>query len=274
MRRVSRACPATVLLFVHGLGAAEPGAAFLQHLEALGVKVDPGDSLAHRVLLGNGAHFLARDGVVAPRVWIFQEEAEVAAFQASMPVGEGRAAGVRVVLQRPAFQALQAALREAREAGIPLTPDGELATRRTLADTRALWRSRLGPGLDHWIGRGRLTQAEARVLLGLPDRAQVEAALRLEAKGLLLSTQWNKSILASVAAPGTSQHLALVALDVVEHEDPRVRALLARHGWFQTVYGDLHHFTYLGVKEADLPALGLVPRKRGIRVFWGVPRRP
>jgi hypothetical protein len=60
----------------------------------------------------------------------------------------------------------------------------------------------------------------------------------------------------------------MLAFDVKEHEDPRVRALLAKHKWFQTVVSDLPHFTYLGVEETELPGLGLKKVTEGGRTFW------
>ena len=98
--------------------------------------------------------------------------------------------------------------------------------------------------------------------------AQVPEILKLEAAGLFFSSNLKKPILASAAAPGASQHLSMLALDIREHDQPKVRAALARHGWFQTVPGDLPHFTFLGVREEDLPALGLKKITTGQRVYW------
>ena len=97
---------------------------------------------------------------------------------------------------------------------------------------------------------------------------QVPIVLGLEGRGLWFSTDFSKSILYSVAAPGTSQHLSMLALDVAEFENPAVREILARHGWFQTVQTDLPHFTYLGVAESELPALGLKRVTASRRAFW------
>ena len=48
----------------------------------------------------------------------------------------------------------------------------------------------------------------------------------------------------------------------------RVRQVLARHGWFQTVKSDLPHFTFLGVAEMDLPYLGLRRVEVRAQAFW------
>jgi hypothetical protein len=71
-----------------------------------------------------------------------------------------------------------------------------------------------------------------------------------------------------VAAPGASQHIFMVALDVEQFANKAVRDILAAHGWFQTVKSDMPHFTYLGVKETELPALGLKREFSGGQKFW------
>ena len=92
------------------------------------------------------------------------------------------------------------------------------------------------------------------------------AVLDLENKGVFFSTDFKKSILYSVAAPGTSQHLSMLAFDVKEFGDEKIRRILANHGWFRTVQSDAPHFTYLGYKESDLERLGL--RKIPDGGFW------
>ena len=92
--------------------------------------------------------------------------------------------------------------------------------------------------------------------------------LRLEGKGLYFNMDFTKSILYSVAAPGTSQHLSMLAFDVKEFENAEVRSILARHGWFQTITSDLPHFTFLGVSESELPSLGLKKTTNSGRTFW------
>ncbi|HNU07534.1 MAG TPA: hypothetical protein PKO33_07170, partial [Pyrinomonadaceae bacterium] len=95
--------------------------------------------------------------------------------------------------------------------------------------------------------------------------------LAWEENDWFFSTDFSKSILYSVAAPGASQHIFMIALDVEQFSNPRVRAILAKHGWFQTVKSDLPHFTYMGVQEKELPALGLEPVTVGGQRFW-IPR--
>jgi hypothetical protein len=60
----------------------------------------------------------------------------------------------------------------------------------------------------------------------------------------------------------------MLAFDVNEFDNPRVREILAKHGWFQTVLSDLPHFTYLGLKEKDLPKHGLKQVEVDGQIFW------
>ncbi len=106
----------------------------------------------------------------------------------------------------------------------------------------------------------------------LPLHDQVAEVLELEKSGIFFSKDLSKSILYSIAAPGTSQHIALLALDVTEFDNPRVREILAKHGWFQTVLSDLPHFTFLGLKEKDLPKHGLKSVIVDGQNFW-IPKR-
>ena len=102
-----------------------------------------------------------------------------------------------------------------------------------------------------------LTANSALTAANAPWRDLVLSVLRWEAEGLWFSPGLHKSILYTVAVPGTSQHVALLALDVKEHANPQVRAILAKHGWYHTVLSDAPHFTYLGHDETALPGLGL-----------------
>jgi hypothetical protein len=60
----------------------------------------------------------------------------------------------------------------------------------------------------------------------------------------------------------------MLAFDVMEFDNQRIREIMARHGWFQTVVSDLPHFTFLGVSESELKELGLKKVKNGGRKFW------
>lgn len=227
-----------------------------------------GDTLTRRVLEEYGAMFVA-EGVALPEVCVFESEEAVEHFQ--------REAGWRaellddtvVELQPPALAALVATREEAAHAGLRVTPrGGSEAARRSFADSLRLWRSRCDPALEHWCAEGRLEGAEAERLRRLPLREQAQAVLELERGGIYFSKYFDKSILQSVAAPGASQHLAMLAFDIAEFQDARVGAVLARHGWFQTVLSDLPHFTYLGLRERDLPSRGLRRVESAGQTFW------
>ena len=240
---------------------------YLTHAE--GLQLEPWDPLAVRVVTEFGAVFVAQGGAVTPREWMFPNESAVATFQSKLAISAS-VSSPPIELQFVALAAFQAAVHEAAGRGLTISPNGPGSARRSYHETLKLWRSRLDPGLAHWVKAGKLTRTDADRLLALSPRQQVTAALELEAHGAWLSTGFDKSILQSVAAPGTSQHLSLLAIDVSEHANSAVREVLARHGWYQTVYSDLPHFTFVGVSEDKLPSLGLVRRLNSGRVFWVV----
>jgi hypothetical protein len=242
--------------------------AFLKNLPASLTVPDETDEVGRRLLTDYGAMFVARGGAVPPPVVIFADEAEVNNWQAGLKTMRADFGGIEVELQTSAMTALMEARSEARKSQLDITARGTDAARRSYAETVRLWQSRVDPGLSHWAQAGQLTEQEAaRIRLLLP-REQIPEILRLEAEGLYFSKDFSKSILYSVAAPGASQHLSMLAFDVKENEDATVRAILARHGWFQTVSSDTPHFTFLGVNEGELPSLGLKKVTNSGRVFW------
>jgi hypothetical protein len=224
------------------------------------------DELTTRLHAEYGAVRVAGQGVVLPPDGMFASEQEVTAWQAQAP-RDGE-----FMLQTPAGQALRQAQAEAQARGLRISPRDTDAAARTYQQTLDLWRSRMEPGLDHWVRLGLLSGDDASRIRALPVRQQVDEILKLEDQGLFFNLDFSRSILSSVAPPGASQHLALLAFDVKEHDDARVRTILARHGWFQTVVHDRPHFTYLGVPKSQLEALGLSRVVEGRREYW-VPRR-
>ncbi|HZG51953.1 MAG TPA: hypothetical protein VEZ40_07450, partial [Pyrinomonadaceae bacterium] len=96
----------------------------------------------------------------------------------------------------------------------------------------------------------------------------IAAVLKEEERGKFFSKDFSRTILSSVAAPGASQHLSMLAFDAAEFREARVREIMERHGWFQTVRYDLPHFTFLGVREKELPALGLKRVDDCGQTFW------
>jgi hypothetical protein len=230
---------------------------------------DPADPCARRLLSEYGAMFVASESVAVPPVCVFRDEQEVSRFQRQAGAGAADFDGVTVELQPAALGALLAAREEARREGLDISPRGGAeAARRDFADTVRLWESRVRPALDYWLGAGRVSAEDAARVRSLPLREQLARVLELESCGCFFSKDFSKSILQSVAAPGASQHLALLAFDVIEFTDARVRAVLARRGWFQTVLSDLPHFTYLGVGEDELPGLGLRRVAHRDQHFW------
>lgn len=227
-----------------------------------------GDAVGQRVLSDYGAMFVARGGAVPPPVIVFADEAAVRQWQASVRTTRAQFGSINVELQAPAMTALMEARTEAQAAKLDITPRGTDAARRSYEETVKLWQSRVGPGLTHWANAGRLDKQEAARIRSLSPHEQIPEILRLEEDGLYFNTDFTKSILYSVAAPGTSQHLSMLAFDVKEHENQNVRAILARHGWFQTISSDAPHFTFLGTTEAELPSLGLKKVTNGGRPFW------
>jgi hypothetical protein len=235
-------------------------------LEAVCAKDDP---VSRRVLEDYGAMFLASEQVVPPPVCMFKSEVEVQTFQNAAKFKSVVVGGARIDLQPAAMDELLAAKAEAQKLGLDITPrGGSEAARRSYSDTVRLWNTRFLPALAYWNQRGRLATEEVARLRRMPLYEQVSAVLDLEKKGIYFSKDLSKSILYSIAAPGTSQHIAMLALDVAQFGDARVRRILARHGWFQTVKSDLPHFTFLGVEETDLPALGLRRVTVGAQLFW------
>jgi hypothetical protein len=229
---------------------------------------DDADEVGMRLLADYGAMFVARGGAVAPPTVVFSDEAAVSNWQSGVQSTRTDFGGINVELQSPAMKALLEARDEARASKLEITPRGADAARRTYAETVKLWQSRVNPGLAHWAAEGNLTKEEAARIRALSPRDQIPEILKLEDQGMYFSKDFAKSILYSVAAPGTSQHLSMLAFDVKEFENASVRSILARHGWFQTVSSDLPHFTYLGVTEDQLPSLGLKKTTNGGRTFW------
>lgn len=229
----------------------------------------PGDGVGRRVLHDYGAMFVGTDKVLPPPLCVFTSEEEVARFQSEAGFSAGEFGGATIELQPAAMTALLQARDEARAEGLEITPrDGAEAARRSYADTVRLWNSRFLPALAHWTRRKRLTESAAERLRKLPVRDQVTEVLELEKEGIFFSKDLSKSVLYSIAAPGTSQHIAMLAFDCNEFLDRRVREILGQNGWFQTVLSDLPHFTYLGLKEAELPDRGLKKVEVDRQTFW------
>jgi hypothetical protein len=237
------------------------------------VKIDnicpPDDRVARRILEEYGAVFVASKKVILPPMCIFTAEDQVTKFQDDAGYDEEQIGFDTIELQPEALKQLRKAREDAQKEGLDITPrDGAEAARRNYEDSVRLWNSRFIPALDYWLSQGRLTNDQVTHLKGLPLSQQVAEVLELEKTGVYFSKDLSKSILYSIAAPGTSQHIHMVAFDVNEFGNPRVREIMAKHGWFQTVLSDLPHFTFLGLKEKDLPKNGLRSVEVNGQVFW------
>ena len=230
--------------------------------------IQPSDAVGQRILKDYGALFVARGGATPPNTTIFKNEAEVSAYQSSLSKSSENLSGFNIELQAAAMKALKDAIAEAKQTNLTVTPNGADAGKRDYAGTVTNWASRVNPGLTHWVGKGKLTEAEASKIRALSPFEQVPEIFKLESQGIFFSKDLSKPIIYSVAPPGTSQHLSMLALDVGEHDNSKVRDVLARHGWFQTVVSDLPHFTFLGVPENQLSGLGLKKVSDGGRTFW------
>ncbi len=210
----------------------------------------------------NKDDFLCQQG--EPAKWVyFPVTAVISQYQM---LEDGRTIEVAIVGREGA--AGLSSVKEAGSRNLTITPRDRDSARRSYGETVDLWASRVDPALQHWIIRGRLSQEEAIRIKSLTPFQQVSEIFKLEAKGIYFAKDLSKSIIYSVAPPGTSQHLAMLAFDVQEHGSENVREILARHGWFQTVISDLPHFTFLGVPERKLAGLGLKMINDGGRRFW------
>jgi hypothetical protein len=203
-----------------------------------------------------GAVFVS--GATPPPCIIFEDEEEVDRFQATLESGRARIGEFEIELQREAMDALLAAAAEIALEGGTLTPRASDSGRRSFADTVGLWNRNVTRGLDHWLELGRITSDQAHRIRDLNSVEQVGVILELEdSEHIYFGTFFDKSILYSVAAPGASQHLSMLAFDLFEFQERAAELALNHNGWFRTVAYDFPHFTYLGHHESVLPALGL-----------------
>lgn len=227
----------------------------------------PTDGVGLRMLREYGAMFVAKN-VKPPTVVVFRDENEVRSFQSGVGSEKATIGGVEVELQPAALNALKEAVEEAKSKGLTITPRNADSSKRTYMQTVDNWKSRVDPGLANWVGKGKLAKADADRIALLQPSEQVAEIFKLEEQGMYFAKNFDKSIIYSVAPPGTSQHISMLALDVAEFDKPAVRSILSANGWFQTVTSDLPHFTYLGVPETQLGALGLKPVTNDNRTFW------
>ncbi len=227
------------------------------------------DPVARRVFAEYGAMFVAADYVRPPSNCVFTDQSGVSAFQTSVRSESNTIGGTTVELQAAAMKALLSAIDEAKAKGLSITPrGGNTASKRSYENTVRIWNSRFEPALKHWTAKGKISAAEADEARNASTNRQVQMVMAWEDKGFYFNTNFSRTIFSSVAAPGTSQHLAMLALDVQQFADKRVRDILNRHGWYQTIANDTPHFTFIGRPENELPLVGLRPFRQGGFLFW------
>lgn len=241
---------------------------FEQNLPVAFSLPDPSNLVANRILKDYGAVLVAQGNVAHPPKVIFADEADCFSWQSHVITRRENLGGVLIELQAEAMHALLAAQKEAAGKKLQITARGTWAARRSYRDTEKIWLRRVKPGLIYWTRRKKLNANEATRIRRLAPARQVKEILQLEAKGLYFSKNYSKSVLYSGTAPGASQHISMLALDINENNSAAVRAILARHGWFQTIISDLPHFTYLGTTQNKLPALGLKKILKHKRIYW------
>ncbi len=228
----------------------------------------PTDAVGQKLLKEYGAVFVARGGAIPPNKIIFKDEKEVSEFQKSVSTAKATIGGFELELQSAAMNDLLKSIAEAEENDLTITPRGADSARRDYLQTVELWASRVSPALEHWTKEEKLSEKDAEHIRSLTPFEQVPLIFELEEEGIFFSKDLQKSIVYSIAPPGTSQHLAMLAFDVAEFKNEPVREVLAEHKWFQTVVSDLPHFTYLGVKENKFPDFGLKKVENCGQTFW------
>lgn len=228
----------------------------------------PKDEFGLKILKEYGALFVAKKDTVVPKSVIFKNHMDVAAFQNGLTVSRETIGRFEIELQSVAMNALRNAVAEAEKLNLTITTRDYDAGRRSYGETIGLWYSRVTPALEYWTASGRIPMSHAERLKSAPLTQQIPEIFKLEEQGIFFSKDLSKSIMYSVAPPGTSQHLSMLAIDINEYDNPTIQFLMAQNGWHQTVISDLPHFTYLGASEPELPALGLKKVVSGGRFYW------
>src|SRR5262245_28381035 len=193
-----------------------------------------------------------------PPAIIFENSSQVNAFQSTLTLKTGIFGDYEIKLQEEAFNALSGAAAESARIGFNVTARAADSGGRSYDDTVKLWLRNVSRGLEHWERESKIAPERSKAIRDLMPVEQVGVILDLEEnEKLFFGTFLDRSILYSVAAPGASQHLSMLAFDVTEYDNPEVKGVLGKHGWHRNVPNDLPHFTYLGHYEAVLPVLGL-----------------
>ncbi|CAN5575134.1 hypothetical protein BH20ACI4_BH20ACI4_16200 [soil metagenome] len=228
----------------------------------------PKDSFGMKILKGYGAVFVGKGERIVPKNVVFKNEREVSDFQKGLSISRETIGRFEIELQTAAMNALKNAIIEAAAKNLKITTRDYDAGRRSFGETVGLWYSRVEPALEFWTANGKISIFDADKLRKIPLSEQVAEIFKLEEQGIYFSKDLSKPIMYSVAPPGTSQHLSLLAIDINEYDIPAIQQLMAQNGWHQTVISDLPHFTFLGANETELPAMGLKKVISGGRFYW------
>lgn len=265
---IAFACMLLLLTCVSGQPAAFESFVKARHVLEDSCKLES-ELLSRRILAEYGSIFAANSEVVLPKRCFFQNDADVIAFQQTAKSSVVELNGYEIELQEAAMRSLLDAAAEAQSQGKHISPlDGSVAGKRSYSETVRIWNSRFLQALDYWVRKGRIDSELADSVRWQPFHKQAAQVLSWEAQEIYFSTNFSRSIFSSTAPPGTSQHLTMLAFDVVQYSDPDVRKILNDHGWYQTIIDDAAHFTFLGVKESELPRRGLKCVFRGSYFYW------
>jgi hypothetical protein len=228
-------------------------------------------AVERRLFAEYGSVFVT-SAVPPPRI-VFSGSNEVEEFQRSLSSSRGTFGEFEVILQTEAIEALERARDTLAVTGRRLSARAADSGGRSYEDTVRLWTRNVTRGLEHWQGEGLLSADRVLEIQRLAPADQIELILEMEEReALFFGTFFDKSILYSVAAPGASQHLSLLAFDVLDYQDGMTERAMNESFWFRTVPNDLPHFTYLGRPRHALAEMGLamIDRKYGEQSysFW------
>jgi LAS superfamily LD-carboxypeptidase LdcB len=260
---------AVILLGYNFMAQAEDTKPFFNIVQNRLVQVPTqSEPVKYRLLREYGSLWTNNDySILLPDNVVFASSGETAAYQSKLKLVKVK--GTSCTLQASAALKLSKAQAQAAKQGFALTPRGGDACLRSYEKTESLWLSRVLPNLIYYQKAGKLSAAEANLIKGAKALDQVPMILQLEARGLPFDKYRQTSILNSVAAPGSSQHLTGLAFDLAQYADPKARKIMNQFGWYQTVQNDLPHFTYLGNQtEASLLEMGLKKVFKDGFTFW------
>lgn len=274
--------------------------------EAVGVQkltglCDAGRGIVFKKVLEEYGAFLVGKDVVMPPTCLFETPEEVNKFQGRL-IADHEIVTVRICNKDYAFQKnaglsiINILLPSLARIGIVAK---DLPRRTTDNDREELTCGREIISLNKdWASRNFEKTSEnwkhqrCKTLRPCPQVETTESIISGEIStnqyrgNFIESEGLNKPIMRSVAVPGASQHISLLAFDLNNNIcNSQVIEKLAEAGWFRTVIDDDCHFTYLGwTNERDLRRAGLkrvkctrnvsrvnARRESVVRSFW-IPR--